>query len=64
MYIITFAGTTQPACATIFTDIESALHEIDAAEPVLKAPLDLLIVGAQPSWAISSLFRRPARCLT
>jgi|RhiMetdeSRZDD1v2_1073273.scaffolds.fasta_scaffold946378_1 hypothetical protein len=50
-YIITFAGTARPACSTIFTDLESALHEIDAAESVLKAPLDLLIVGAQPAWA-------------
>ena len=50
-YIVTFAGTQTPACPTIFTDLESALHEIDAAEPVIKAPLDLLIVGAQPCWA-------------
>jgi hypothetical protein len=49
-YIITFAGTATPACAIIFTDLESALHEIDAAELVVKAPLDLLIVGAQPAW--------------
>jgi hypothetical protein len=50
-YIVTFAGTVRPACSTIFTDLESALREIDAAEPVLKAPLDLLVVGAQPAWA-------------
>jgi hypothetical protein len=50
-YIVTFAGTARPACSTIFTDLESALREIDEAEPIVKAPLDLLVVGAQPAWA-------------
>ena len=50
LYVITFAGTTMAACFTIFTELESALHELDAREPYIKAPLDLLIVGAQPSW--------------